>query len=134
MLFQSHLPSRLERQFAVNLRQSQRLCSLSLCGGDLDLGLFLVGHDAFDDVRVPLLVDQELMDAAVPGSNVGKKLLEARDATVGEGGETLVGPIQDVDHPAIVDIVWIPADDLNEFEALADHSSDPVNAVNISAT
>ena len=74
------------------------------------------------------------MDAAIPGSNFGEELLEAFDAAVGEGGKALIGPIEDLDHLAIVDLVRISADNLDELEALIDHFGNQVNAVNAEVT
>ncbi|MGI9506187.1 MAG: hypothetical protein ACR2RE_24360 [Geminicoccaceae bacterium] len=81
-----------------------------------------------------MLVEQELMDAAIPGSNFGEELLEAFDAAVGEGGKALIGPIEDLDHLAIVDLVRISAGNLDELEALIDHFGNQVNAVNAGDT
>lgn len=38
---------------------------------------------------------EELKDTAVPGSDVGKELLEAFYATPGEGGDAFVGAVVD---------------------------------------
>jgi hypothetical protein len=80
-------------------------------------GLGLVGHNALDQVGLALLVDQELSDAAVPGSDVCEKFLQAFDASVGEGGSAFVGPIVDMDNFAVVDVVGVPADHLDQLEA-----------------
>ena len=53
----------------------------------------LVGDDAFDDVRVAVLVDEELPDAAGPGSGVGDELLQAFDAPAVNAVTLLSGPV-----------------------------------------
>ena len=39
-----------------------------------------VGHDAFDQVRIAFLIDEELPDAAGPGADVLEELVKALDA------------------------------------------------------
>ncbi|WP_349963356.1 hypothetical protein [Rhizobium sp. ZPR3] len=45
------------------------------------------------------------MDAAYSRANVSKEVLKAFDPTIGEGDDTLVRSIADMDHVALIDIV-----------------------------
>ena len=86
--------------------------------GRLASAALLVGHDALDDFGVTLFAAQELTDAAFPCPYVCQKFLKAFDATVCEGRDPPFGAVVYPDHLAIVDVVRIGADDLDEFEAL----------------
>jgi len=72
----------------------------------------IVGQDALDQFRIGFLIDEELADAAGPGADVGEELLKTLDAARGERCDAFLGPVDDVDHLAVVDVVGIGGDDL----------------------
>lgn len=59
--------------------------------GRLASTIFLVGHDALDDVSFALFGAQEFKDSAFPCPDVGEEFLQAFDAAVGEGSEAFLG-------------------------------------------
>jgi len=74
---------------------------------------------------------QELTDAAFPCPYVREKFLDAFDATVCEGLDPLLGAVVYPDHLAIIDVVGIGADNLDEFEVLADPLCDLIDGVDM---
>jgi len=83
-----------------------------------------IRHDAFDPCGIAVLFDEELMHAALPGADICYELLQIFDASAGKGDDGLVGSGDDIDHFAIVDVVWIAGDFFEQLEILADPLGD----------
>ncbi|CVI63713.1 hypothetical protein AGR7A_pAt20341 [Agrobacterium deltaense NCPPB 1641] len=78
-----------------------------------------------------MLVEKELANAAFPGAHVGKELLQALDATIGEGCDALVRAVLDMDHLAVVDVVGITRDFFKQLEVLNDQRGDIFDRVDM---
>lgn len=78
-----------------------------------------------------MLVAQEVADSAFPGSDVGKEFLQAFDTAVREGLDPALGAVVDSDHLAEIDVAGIGADDLDEFEVLANPPCDFADGLNL---
>ena len=62
---------------------------------------------------------------------VAPALLELLDAAVGEGLDPFLGAVVDPDHLAVIDVVGIGADDLDEFAVLADPPGDLIESMDM---
>jgi len=69
-----------------------------------------VCHDTFDHRRITVLFDEELAHATLAGANLGEELLQVFDASAGKGRDGLVGPRDNNDHFAEVDVVRVSGD------------------------
>ncbi|MDQ0138106.1 hypothetical protein J2T08_006051 [Neorhizobium galegae] len=78
-----------------------------------------------------MLVGKELVNASLPGADVGEEFFQSLDAPVGEGRDTLFAAVMGMDHLAIVDIVGVAGDFLDEFKVFADQHSDVADHVDM---
>lgn len=93
--------------------------------------MILAGLDALDLFTVALLVGKELANASLPGADIGEEFFQTLDAPVGECRDALFAAATGKDHLAIVDIVRVAGDFLDEFEVFADQRSGVADRVDV---
>lgn len=95
---------------------------------------WLVCHYALDHFGIALFIDQELSDSSVPCPDIGQEFLEAFNAPIREACCAVVGPVVDVHHFAVVDVIRVGRDLSEQFEVLADHGGDVFDRVDMHRT
>ncbi|NEJ02591.1 hypothetical protein GR216_32045 [Rhizobium leguminosarum] len=66
-----------------------------------------------------MIIDKELPNAAIPRADIGEEFLQALDTAFGERCDAHFATVIGIDHLAIVNVVGIAGDFMEEFKVLA---------------
>jgi hypothetical protein len=82
-----------------------------------------------DHFWIAFLIHEDLADAAFRRPYICEELLDAFDPALGESGGAIFRSVVDMDYFAIIHIVGVAGDFLEQFDVLADASSNLANRV-----